>query len=71
MSSKFYKSATSSVSDIDQLQTKITSLQNIINRITPLIFLLESDTIYEFGNTLSLDFPNIIYTLILGLILDD
>ena len=57
MSSKFYKSATSSVSDIDQLQTKITSLQNIINRITPLIFLLESDTIYEFGNTLSLDFP--------------
>lgn len=57
MSSKFFKSARNNVGDFEQLQAKITSLQNIITRITPLTFLLEEDTIYEFGESLILDFP--------------
>ena len=56
MSSKFYKSASSS-SDIDQLQAKITSLQNIISRMTSLTCLLEDDAIYAFDENLVLDFP--------------
>ena len=57
MSSKFFKSAKNTTGDFEQLQSKITSLQNIINRITPLIFLLDGDLTYEFDESLLLDFP--------------
>ena len=61
MSSKFYKQAKNSTSDLEVLQGRISALQNIITRMQPLTFLLDSDTIYEFDEALILDFPK--YTL--------
>ena len=56
MSSKFGV-ATKTSDIVEVLQSKIMSLQNIINKTTPLIFLLDSTTIYEFDTDLTLDFP--------------
>ena len=61
MSSKFYKQARNSTSDLEVLQGRISALQNIITRMQPLTFLLDADTIYEFDEALILDFPK--YTL--------
>ena len=61
MSSKFYKQAKNSTSDLEVLQGRISALQNIITRMQPLTFLLDADTIYEFDEALILDFPK--YTL--------
>lgn len=57
MSSKFYRSTTSNVSDVEQLSAKITSLQNIVRRIAPLTYLLEDNVVYAFDSHLVLDFP--------------
>ena len=56
MSSKFGV-ATKTSDIVEVLQSKIMSLQNVINKTTPLIFLLDSTTIYEFDTDLTLDFP--------------
>lgn len=57
MSSKFGNVATKTSDIVEVLQSKIMSLQNVINKTTPLIFLLDSTTIYEFDTDLTLDFP--------------
>ena len=57
MSSKFGNISTKTSDIVEVLQSKIMSLQNIINKTTPLIFLLDSTTIYEFDTDLTLDFP--------------
>ena len=57
MSSKFGNVATKTSDIVEVLQSKIMSLQNVINKTTTLIFLLDSTTVYEFDTDLTLDFP--------------
>ena len=69
MSSKFYKMAKNSTSDLEILQGRISALQNIITRMQPLTFLLDAVTIFEFDEALTLDFPK--YTLYTDIRVDE